>query len=269
VSTSPRLPELLTAALLFFLFLPVSACAYSSIVSLSPQITESLFLLGAGNLLIGDTTFCKRPKEAAFKEKMGSPARPDIEKIISFKPDLVLASREGNSPWIVERLKRAGLNVVYFRRPKNLNELLNNFTELGRVVQKEGAAAQIVDDTRAKLSLPAHIPSYRVFWQVGAEPLMAASSNSFANDIIRLAGGVNVVQMEMPYPRINREEVVLKRPDLIVLADHGYNVKGEMERWRTYLRNARFVVIDPYVVGSPTPVTFVEAVEKVRRGLEE
>jgi len=98
VFSSLRSPALLITALLLSLSLPDSACAYSRVVSLSPQITESLFLLDAGNLLIADTTFCKRPEAAAAKEKIGSPARPDIEKIVSLKPDLVLASREGNSP---------------------------------------------------------------------------------------------------------------------------------------------------------------------------
>ena len=260
---------LVPAALCFCLSCATPAAGYSRVISLSPQITESLFLLGAENSLAGDTTFCKRPREAMTKEKIGSPARPDVERIIALRPDLVLASREGNSPWIVERLKRANVHVVYFKRPRNLEQLLENFMDLGRLVGKEEKAKEIVAEVRREVSRADTPPSHTVFWQVGAEPLMAASSDSFANDIIRLAGGVNLVKTELPYPRISREEILLKKPDLIVLTDMGYQVEGEMMRWRTYLANVRFAVIDSYVVGSPTPVTLVEAVKKLRRALEE
>ncbi len=58
-----------------------------------------------------------------------------------------------------------------------------------------------------------------MLWQVGAEPLIAASNNSFANDIILLAGGTNIIRSELPYPRINVEEVILRAPHVIVLMD--------------------------------------------------
>ncbi|MGB4224820.1 MAG: hypothetical protein WBJ54_13480 [Syntrophorhabdus sp.] len=98
-------------------------------------------------------------------------------------------------------------------------------------------------------------------WQVGADPLVVASNNSFANDIIVLAGGSNIIESELPYPRINTEEVILKNPNVIVLMDMGYNVQLEMERWKRYFNKVKFVILDAYSVGSPTPVSFVNAVK--------
>ena len=92
---------------------------------------------------------------------------------------------------------------------------------------------------------------------------MVASTSSFAGDIIRCAGGINIIESEMPYPRINMEEVIVKRPDVIVLMDMGYNVTMEMERWGKYVENPHFVVMDAYTVGSPTPLSFLEAVERL------
>jgi iron complex transport system substrate-binding protein len=235
--------------------------ASERIISLSPQITESLYLLRAERRLLAVTTYCKRPREAALKEKIGSPLRPDIEKLVSLQPDLVLGSREGNPPWIMERLRRLGLRVIYFDRPHHLEGLLGNFQRLAHLVGAAGQGEELVARVRAALSREERVTRYKVLWEVEAEPLMAASTASFASDIIRLAGGTNIIDTELPYPRINREEVVLKAPDVIVLMDMGYSVEGEKKRWRNYLRDARFVVMDSYITGSPNPVTFLKAVQ--------
>jgi len=249
------------ACLSFMLGFHSLSCAQERIISLSPQITESLYLLNKEKQLLAVTSYCKRPKEATLKEKIGSPLRPDIEKIVSLQPDLVLGSREGNPPWIMERLKRLGLRVVYFDRPKNVNGLLENFIELSRVVRASDQGAAIVRGVREGLTGTDRRPSFKVLWEVEADPLMVASTASFANDIIRLAGGANVVDTELPYPRINREEVIIKGPDVIVLMDMGYSVDAEMKRWRRYLHHAKFLVMDSYTTGSPNPVSFLKAVK--------
>ncbi len=243
--------------------------AYERIVSLSPQITESLYLLKADKQLRAVTTYCKRPKEAVLKEKIGSPLRPDIEKLVSLRPDLVLGSREGNPPWIMERLRRLGLQVVYFDRPHHLDGLLQNFLRLSVLVGAFDRGKEIVATVRGALSKEEQGTPYKVLWQVDAEPLMVASTASFASDIIRLAGGTNIIDSELPYPRINREEVILKAPDVIVLMDMGYSVEAEMKRWQKYLRDARFVVMDSYITGSPNPVTFLKAVRDLEAAREK
>ncbi len=255
--------QVFLAAVLLLLGFAVTADAYERIVSLSPQITESLYLLDAGREVVAVTTYCRRPDEATFKEKIGSPLRPDIEKIVSLRPDLVLGSREGNPPWIIERLRRLGLNVIYFERPHNLEGLLANFLQLSETVGARERGREIVAGVRRGLTAHGQKEPYRVLWEVEAEPLMAASSSSFANDIIRLAGGSNIIDSELSYPRINREEVLLKKPDVIVLMNMGYSVQAEMERWQKYLHGTRFVVLDAYITGSPNPVTFLKAVREL------
>jgi iron complex transport system substrate-binding protein len=243
--------------------------AYERIISLSPQITESLYLLRAEKRLLAVTTYCKRPKEATLKEKIGSTLRPDIEKLVSLRPDLVLGSREGNPPWIMERLRRLGLRVVYFDRPHRLEGLLRNFLQLSGLVGASEQGKEIVAGVSAALSKRERVAPYNVLWEVDAEPLMAASTASFASDIVQLAGGTNIIDSELPYPRINREEVILKAPDVIVLMDHGYGVEAEMKRWRKYLRDARFMVMDSYITGSPNPVTFLKAVRDLEATREK
>jgi iron complex transport system substrate-binding protein len=253
---------------LIVLFIPLSAHGYDRIISLSPQTTESIYLLGAEESLIGITEFCKRPPETATKEKIGTPLRPDMEKIVSMRPDMVFGSREGNSPLVMARLERLGIKTRYFNRPRTVRDLLDNFLTLSKVIGKEEKGNRIVEIAREALSRTKKEKAYKVLWQVGAEPLIVASNKSFANDIILLAGGYNVAESELPYPRMNMEEIILKAPHVIVLMDMGYNVQMEKERWKRYFKNVQFVTMDAHSVGSPTPMSFVEAVDRLAEAFQ-
>lgn len=252
---------LLVWFILVLFLIPFSVHGYDRIISLSPQITESLYLIEAAKELVGVTEFCKKPAEATKKQKVGTPLRPDVEKIVSMRPDIVFGTREGNSPLVMARLERLNIKIHYFNRPKTFADLMDNFLTLSKCVGKEEKGKQIVNNAREALSKLKNEKGYRVLWQVGADPLVVASNNSFANDIIVLAGGSNIIESELPYPRINTEEVILKNPHVIVLMDMGYNVQLEMERWKRYFNKVKFVILDAYSVGSPTPVSFVNAVK--------
>lgn len=253
--------------LALLLLLPSAGSAHDRVISLSPQITESIFLLGGEERLIGVTTFCTRPAKANLKEKVGTPLRPDVEKIVSLAPDLVLASREGNPPLLAERLRNLGLKVHYFKRPATFAEMRDNFLHLSRLLGRAQQGREIIAAAEKDLPWRPAAARPRVFWQVGADPLIAASTASFANEIIALAGGTNIIQMDIPYPRLNVEEVVVRKPQVIVLTQMGYHVDREMARWNRYLPGTITIVFDANVVGSPTPVTFLEAVKKLSRGM--
>src|SRR5512137_2625598 len=136
------------------------------------------------------------------------------------------------------------------------------------MVGKEEIGKRIVEIAHAALPRVKNNKGFSVLWQVGAEPLIVASQNSFANDIILLAGGYNIIESELPYPRINIEEVVLKAPHVIVLMDMGYDVQMEKDRWKRYFRGAQFVTMDAYSVGSPTPTSFVNAVNRLAGAIQ-
>lgn len=257
--------------LMWFIFvlllIPFNAHSYDRIISLSPQITESIYLLGGDEKIVGVTDFCKRPSEAMKKEKMGTPLRPDVEKIVGMRPDIVFGTREGNSPLVMSRLARLEIKTHYFNRPKTFTELMDNFLTLSKMVGKEDRGRRIVEIALGALPKIKNSKGFTVLWQVGAEPLIVASNNSFANDIILLAGGTNIIHSELPYPRINAEEVILKSPHVIVLMDMGYNIEMEKERWKRYFSKVQFVAMDAYSVGSPTPMSFIDAVNRLAESL--
>lgn len=252
----------------FLVLKPLILLSYDRVISLSPQVTESIYLLGAEKVLIANTVFCKRPQEATRKEKIGTPLRPDIEKIVSLAPDLVIGACEGNQMWFIERIKKLGINTFVFKRPKNFKELSSNFYGLAEILKKEETAKKLIKETEDALNKNIKKRQFRVMWQVGSDPVVVATKASFVNDIIEYAGGKNIIEADVPYSRINMEEVIQRNPQIIVLMDMGYNIEKEEKRWKTYLKDTRFVILDPYVASSPTPVTFLEAVNRLKEGYD-
>jgi len=242
------------------------------IISLGPAITEELYILGAEDRLIGCTVYCQRPPEAKNKEKVGTAIEVNLEKIVSLRPDLVLATSL-TDPDAKEKLKNLGIKTVTFPAAKDFNEICGQFQELGRIVGREKQAAEVAALARKRVdSLGKRIKGLKrpkVFIQVGAKPLVTATGDSFINDSIELAGGINIAK-EAGTGLYSREEVVRRNPDVMIIVTMGIAGKEEKEAWAKYktlnaVKNGRIYVIDSYRLCSPTPVSFAETLEEIAR----
>ena len=242
------------------------------IISLGPSITESIFLLGLEDRLIGVTQYCERPPQAKRKEKVGNVIEVNTEKIMTLKPDLVLATSLTN-PKSIEKLKSSGIRVVKFSSPKNFEELCEQFLMLGRITGHERTAEKIIEEVKARVSLLRGkvdgLSRPRVFIQVGAKPLFTVTGDSFVNDFIRFAGGVNIAQ-DLRSGLFSREEVLRNDPDIIIIVTMGISGVNEKEIWERYrtlkaVRENRIFIMDSYKLCSPTPLSFVEMLEEMIR----
>lgn len=238
------------------------------IISLGPAITEELFLLGASDRLVGCTVYCQRPEEAKKKEKIGTVIEVNLEKIIALQPDVVLAASLTN-PKAIELLKNLGIKVIEFPDAGNFSEICSSFLKLGRIVGREKEAEEIIKTARNKVSAITaklrSLPKPRVFIQVGAKPLVTVTEDSFVNDFIEFSGGINIAKGIM-YPRYSREKVLESNPEVIFIVTMGINGEKEKEIWQGYralkaARDNRIYILDSYWLCSPTPVSFVEALE--------
>lgn len=260
--------------ILICLFLFLSTCVYpigfEKVISLGPSITEELYLLGAGDNIVGVTTYCIRPKEAQLKEKVGTVMEIDIEKIISLRPDLVIATpltdRKG-----LEKLKDMGINIINIPLAKNFSELCNQFLGLGRIVGKEEKAKKILQKAQGKVSKVKNfvkdIPKLNVFVQVGARPLFTMTKDSFINDYIELAGGINIAKEDRS-GLYSRERVLEQDPDIILIVTMGITGEREKKIWGSFknlkaVRNKRIYILNSYKMCSPTPVSFAQMLEEL------
>jgi iron complex transport system substrate-binding protein len=240
------------------------------IISFAPALTESVYVLGVGERLKGCTTYCKKPEEAKHKEKVGNLVEINVEKVLLLKPDLVLAM-EFSDRKAVEKLKNLGIRVELFPSPRNFDHLCQSFLRLGQMVGRENRAKEIV--TRAKKEA-AFIRSQvegkekiKMFWQLGAKPLFAATKGYFTNDYIEYGGGINIAA-DAKSGIYSREEVLKRNPDVIVIVTMGIAGEREKETWQTYtsinaVKHNRIYIVDSYKYCSPTPKGFVEALKEL------
>jgi iron complex transport system substrate-binding protein len=239
------------------------------IVSLSPAITEELYLLGMDDTIVGVTIYCRKPPQARQKTKVGSVMEGDIEKIVSLKPDLVLAMSLTNARNI-GKLRQLGLKVVTFDIPKDFAQLCDVFLRLGRTVGREEKALKLLADSKKRVSditqQISKLPKQKVLIQIGSKPFFVATKAFFVNDYIEFAGGFNIFR-DATSGSVSREEVLRKNPDVILVADMGLSGENERNVWKRFtsidaVRKDRIYIIDPDIC-SPTLVSFAESLEEI------
>ena len=242
---------------------------YHRIVSLSPLITENIFLLGAGDSLVGNTFYCQRPHAALDKEKVGSVMELSIEKIISLRPDLILASNLTPLRQVAQ-LEHLGFRVETFGQPTSFTDICTHFLRLGDLLELEKQAQIIVGQAANKVRTieyaVAGLPRQKVFLQVGAHPLFSSVRSSFTHDFIELGGGENIAGNQRS-GTTKAEKVVALDPDVIIIAVMGSELGGvgaeQQQMWYSYssmkaTRSGRVHVVDPDLVCSPSPTTFAD-----------
>lgn len=248
--------------------------SYERIISLGPTITQSIFLLERQDLLVGVSSSCGYLPEAADMEVAGDLVNPSIEQVMKLAPDVVMVTAM-ISPGAVERMKSFGIDVVLFPEPGSFEEICSQFEELAGLLGEEekasGIIASVKEDIEVLREKAAAMPAKSVISQIGADPLWVSPKNSFINDIIEFAGGVNLGPENEGM--VSPERVIKENPDVILIIDMG--IAEEQKRmWENYpavnaVKNERIYLVDSYIYCSPTPAIFTEAVRRTFEILHE
>lgn len=236
------------------------------IISLAPAITETLYILGLENKIVGVTAYCNYPPQAKDKTKIGDFANPNLEKVISLKPDLILAS-DGVQVGIVERLRTLNLRVEVIA-PRSIEEILDSFISIGQLTGKEEAALKSVENIRMKLKYIQNKLSVfpaekrpKVFLELWHQPLITIGKGSFVNEFISYAGGINITgQIKAVYPLISSEYVLKESPDIIIV---GHTMKKE-ENVSAFRQGRVYTDIDPDLLLRPGP-RFIQGIEQLHK----
>jgi cobalamin transport system substrate-binding protein len=247
------------------------------VVSLAPNLTEIVFALGDGNHLAGDTDFCDYPAEALQKPHVGGPVNPNMEVIVSLRPDLVLATKSINRRETVNALDHIGL-PVYVTDPHSVEEMVESVEHLGSALGVEKSAAILAEDLRGRLSdldrrLEGAAPR-RVLFVVWTDPLISVGRDTFIADALRRAGGRSVVDTKAEWPHVSMEEIVRLQPEVLVFASaHAEGTQRDIDDLRTRpgwknlaaMQKGNIVVVSD-AINRPAP-RMVDAVERLARAL--
>ncbi len=234
------------------------------IVSLAPSITEIIYGLGQEHRLAGVTRFSDFPPKAAKLPKVGSFVQLDLERIVALKPDLCIATKDGNPRAVVERLESFQI-PVYVVNPRDLDSVMETVVEIGALLNAGKKAKTLVQHMRSRIQqvkcLVAKASNKpRVFYQVGIFPIVSAGSDTFIHELILLAGGKNLAAGLTAYPRFSREQVLALSPEVFIITSMARGevferVKKEWSRWTGIpaVRNQRIFLVDSSLFDRPTP----------------
>ena len=241
------------------------------VVSLAPNLTEISYEVGGGESLVGATRFATFPEAAAKLPKVGSYVALDIEKIVSLKPQLCLAIRDGNPKAVVDRLEALGIPVYVFD-PQGLEEIIDTVERLGSIYQQEARAAALAAGYRQRLARVARqvagvTDRPGVFFQIDAQPVISAGSDTFLHQLLTRSGNINLAADRTGYPRYTWEELLVLKPEVVLLASMGggYTDQELRSRWQEWpqipaVRNSRLYVVDADLFDRPTP-RLIDALE--------
>jgi iron complex transport system substrate-binding protein len=200
------------------------------IVSLAPSLTESVFALGLGDRLVGVSLYCDYPPEAQRIDRVGTFVTPNVEAIVAKRPDIVLAVPSPGNRSPVESLERLGLKVLVVD-PLSIAGVRESLLVIGRELGREAEARRLVaaiDATIARVSrrLEGARPR-KVLMVVGQTPLIVAGGATAQDELIRLAGGVNLgAEAGNAWPHISIEYAVVAAPEVIIDSSMGSEVRG-------------------------------------------
>jgi ABC-type Fe3+-hydroxamate transport system substrate-binding protein len=211
------------------------------VVSLVPSDTYSLFALGAGDRVVGRTSYCVEPAAAASVPVVGGTKDVDVDAVFALAPQLVVANQEENTRATLEVL--AQRVPVLVSLPRRAPDGIAHLARLARIlgVGSDPAVVDLVRRGYGLFSGPAPAPDLAAFVPIWMDPLMTINGDTFGSDVLAHAGGRNVfgdrlrlyplaadlgksapvdaVGRDVRYPRIRAEEVTERAPAVVVLPD--------------------------------------------------
>lgn len=221
------------------------------IVSLAPHLTEQLFAIGAGDLIVGTTDFADFPEAARGLPRVARAHSVDLERVSAARPDLILVWGSGFPPATIDALRRLGV-PTFVSEPAHLADIATSLERLGTLTARP--AERAAGDFRARLAALRERyrgrREVRVFYQVWSDPLMTLGGRHVISEAISICGGRNVFADLTPIaPRVSTEAVLAADPEVIMTAEPGARPSAALAMWKrfegiTAVKRDRLVTLD-------------------------
>ncbi|MBP2674052.1 MAG: ABC-type transporter, periplasmic subunit [Deltaproteobacteria bacterium] len=246
------------------------------VVSLAPNLTEIVFLLGKEKVLVGVTRFCNHPPAAASLPKIGGVSDPDVERIIAQSPDLVLCTTDGNPRQRVLALEEMGI-PCFAVAPQDLAGVLATIERLGELLGDAGRARAETASLKGRAE-KARAAAGRgggaaplALFVVSTSPIIVAGEGTFMDELLRLAGARNAARrFAGRYPRLSVEDLLAAQPDVIFVAGMAgvERFPPEVTGWKEIpaFRDGAVFHLDGDIVTRPGP-RLVVALERIADAL--
>jgi iron complex transport system substrate-binding protein len=247
--------RVLLGSLLIACLTPSMQAEPGRIVTLCPACAEVVAGLGWGDRIVGVSDHTEYPDAARAAASIGSYVNPSLETIVSLKPDLVVATSDGNPPPLLERLRFLGVEVFVLDL-RRWGAIERTIVELGAEHgSRERAEEMVAEMGRVRQCVARELEGERrprVLFAFDLDPAIAPGLDAFTNELVSMAGGESVTAgAPTPYPRLTVEQIIALEPEVIVASTMGTN--AQLDAWETWLgrwnaipaiRNGRLHVVD-------------------------
>lgn len=236
-------------------------------ISLAPNLTENIFAVGAGDKLVGVTTFCNFPPEAEKIRRVSNTQTPNIETIIAIKPDVVFISTASQLENFSKVLAEKNI-AVFVTNPDNLEDVLKNLKTFGEIFGTQEKTEKLISDLKQRVAATEEKvkgkPPVRVFVQIDKASLYTVGKDSFITDLITRGGGESVTKnIETDYPKISKETALALNPDAIILSESPNNLEpNEVFKNSNAVKNGKVFKIKADIISRPSP-RLVDALEQI------
>ncbi len=248
--------------------------AQERIVSLANSLTNSIYLLNAGDRLVGCTDYCTKGV-AAGVEIVGNAINVNVEKILSLRPDIVVAA--GLTPsHALKAIEKFGIKTLRWKEAADFEELCLQFADLARHIGCSARADSIIACQKKRLEILrsgiAGNKDRKLCIQLGADPIFLALPGTFSGDYIVKSGCRNIAG-DLKTGMTSREYVIIRKPDVIVISSMGIISANEKKEWMKYdiipaVKSGKILEVDADRLCAPTPDVFVDVVEEILKIME-
>lgn len=250
--------------------LPADAVHAARVVSLNPAFTEIVFAIGAGERLVGRTSWDNRPSEALAIRDVGAGIRPNVEAVLATRPTLVLLYATAENRGAAEALERAGVRTLALRTV-TIGDFRRATRALGVALGAVPAATALVDSIDVTLAAVENavrgVERPRVVWTSWESPVMVVGAGSYEAELLALAGAENVfADRPEPVATVTVEEIARRDPALVLAGPDRAERLRASPTWRAVsaVRDGRLLVLDTTVIGRPGVAIGMAAVSIAR-----
>lgn len=245
---------------LFWLNFAIATTPADRVITLSPSATEMAYAAGMGDNIVGVSAYSDYPEAAKNIEQVANWQGINIERILLLKPDLVIAWQGGNPQRPLDQLKVLGIPIIY-SDPQSIEEIADDLVTLSNYSHHPDIAIKNAQQLRQQYqalqqqyaSNISNQPKKKVFIQFGMQPLFTTSNSTLQSHITALCGGENIfANNPVVWPQVSREQVLTKRPDLIIFSGKADQIPTIKAFWQPQL-TVPVIAIDEDSFSRPSP----------------
>lgn len=237
---------------------------FKRIISLSPSTTELIYFLNKENSLIAVSNDCNYPNDALKKEKIGKFGFINIEKVISLKPDLIIATKDMGQQLNI--LKKYNVPLIALEN-NNIQDIFNNIEYLSKLLKVKDKSKDLKNKYKESVKNTKK-NNKKILFLIWHDPIMSVGKKTFINDIIENTGYINITKnINSGYFKVDTEFLIKNNPDILLIPNsHFDKVNFSKSPWKylNAIKNNKVYKIEDDIFFRPSP-RVLEAINYIKK----